>query len=110
MHCPTAAQLHRSQDRAIIVVRGILQLAEAQYWKLCTQLMLSERPSYAFLTEMDLAISFLTPTRAQMMMKIGKTIWTHFLLPGTMLDHQIPTLSRWFTITIIRLAPALIVG
>jgi hypothetical protein len=31
-----------SWDRAIIVVRGFLQLAEARHWKLCTQPRLSE--------------------------------------------------------------------
>ncbi|KIM81455.1 hypothetical protein PILCRDRAFT_501991 [Piloderma croceum F 1598] len=104
-HHPPAAQVNMSRDRAIIVVRGIFRLAEARHWKLCTQPRLSERPSSAFLTVINLAIYFLTPTTARMMMKIGKTIWTLLRLPGTMPDRQIPTLSRWFRITIARLAP-----
>jgi hypothetical protein len=40
-HHSPAAQVHMSRDRAIIVLRGILQLAEARHWKLCTHPRLS---------------------------------------------------------------------
>src|SRR5258707_1938698 len=72
----TSAQVHKSRDRALVMVRGIFRGAEARHWKLCTQPRLSERPSRVFSTLMNLAVSFLTPMMARMKMKIGKTIWT----------------------------------
>ena len=46
----------------------------------------------AFLTEIGLPIYLLTPTPARMTMKIGKTIWTRLLLPGTTAG---PSNSHW---------------
>ncbi len=108
MHDPPATQVHGSWDRVTIVARRILQLAEAPNWKLCAQLRLSERPSCIFSTVTNLALSFLTLMMGWMTVKIGKTIWTRWALPGITLGCQILTLSRWFKIMIVRLMPALI--